>query len=106
MLVDDPDETVVCRLSACGRCAGDLAGAGEYASQRRQVFEVPPPKPYVTEYQVQPLICPGCDAVTRGEAPEGVNGRVQRSLTATPTVSPAPLMVTAIIPTTSLDRIG
>lgn len=78
MLVDDPDETVVCRPSVCGGCAHDLAGAAEYASQRRQVFEVPPPsEPHVTEYQVRSLICPGCDAVTSGQAPDGVNGRVQ-----------------------------
>lgn len=78
MLVDDPDETVDCRPAACGRCAHDLAGADEYASQRRQVVEVlPPPKPRVTEYQVRSLSCPGCEAVTSGQAPEGVNGRVQ-----------------------------
>ncbi len=78
MLVDDPDETIVCPPSVCGKCAHDLAGAAEFARQRRQVFEVAPaPKPYVTEYQVQSLICPDCDTVTSGEAPAGVNGRVQ-----------------------------
>ena len=78
MLVDDPDETVACRPSVCGGCAHDLAGADRYAAQRRQVFEVlPPPKPHVTEYQVQSLVCPACDTVTSGEAPAGVNGRVQ-----------------------------
>lgn len=78
MLVDDPDQTVVCRPSACGRCAHDLGGAQQYAVQRRQVFEAPaPPKPHVTEYQVQSLICPDCDTVSAGQAPEGVNGRVQ-----------------------------
>ena len=78
MLVDDPDETLVCRPSVCGGCAHDLAGAGQYASQRRQVFEVlPPPEPRVTEYQVQSLVCPDCDTVTSGQAPAGVNGRVQ-----------------------------
>jgi transposase len=78
MLVDDPDETVACRPAACGNCARDLGGASVFASQRRQVFEVlPPPKPHVTEYQVESLTCPGCGAVTCGDAPAGVSGRVQ-----------------------------
>lgn len=78
MLVDDPDETIDCRPSVCGGCARDLAGAHEYAVQRRQVFEVPPaPRARVTEYRVRSLVCPGCEAVTAGQAPEGVNGRVQ-----------------------------
>ena len=78
MLVDDPDETIACPPSTCGTCAHDLAGAEEFARQRRQVFEVPPPpKPHVTEYQVVSLACPDCATVTCGDAPEGVRGRVQ-----------------------------
>jgi transposase len=42
------------------------------------VFEVPPPvRPHVTEYLVESLLCPGCGAVTCGDAPDGVTGRVQ-----------------------------
>ena len=78
MLVDDPDERVTCRPASCGGCAGDLAAAGVFASQRRQVIEVPPPvKPRVTEYLVQSLLCGGCDEVTCGDAPDGVAGRLQ-----------------------------
>jgi transposase len=78
MLVDDPDETLACRPSACGSCAHDLTGGAEFARQRRQVFEVPPPvRPHVTEYQVLSLVCPNCTAVTCGDAPDGVTGRVQ-----------------------------
>jgi transposase len=78
MLVDDPDDRVACRPAACGTCTGDLAGAAVFAWQRRQVFEVPPPvRPHVTEYLVESLLCPGCGAVTCGDAPDGVTGRVQ-----------------------------
>jgi transposase len=49
MLVDDPDEQVTCRPQHCGGCAEELGAADVFASQRRQVVEVPPPpKPYVT----------------------------------------------------------
>jgi len=78
MLVDDPDETFERVPEACGGCSHDLAGAEEFCRQRRQVVDLPPPpKPHVTEYQVVSLVCPGCGAVCAGEAPEGVNGRVQ-----------------------------
>lgn len=78
MLVDDPDERITCRPTRCGGCADDLAAAGVFASQRRQVIEVPPPpKPFVSEYLVQSLLCGGCGEVTCGDAPDGVAGRLQ-----------------------------
>jgi len=78
MLVDDPDETFERAPAACGGCGRDLAGAQEFSRQRRQVVDLPPPsKPHVTEYQVLSLECPCCGAVSAGQAPDGVNGRVQ-----------------------------
>lgn len=78
MLVADPDETLERAPTACAGCGHDLAGAREFARQRRQVVDVPPPpKPYVTEYQVVSLVCPGCGEVSQGQAPDGVRGRVQ-----------------------------
>lgn len=42
------------------------------------MVDLPPPlKPHVTEYQVVGLECPDCGAVSVGQAPDGVNGRVQ-----------------------------
>ena len=78
MLVDDPDEKIACRPDTCGNCAGDLAEAKVFARQRRQVIDLPPPpKPYVTEYLVESLLCAGCGEVTCGDAPDGVAGRLQ-----------------------------
>lgn len=78
MLVDDPDDRVPCRPDTCGNCAGGLAGAQVFARQRRQVIEVPPPpRPHVTEYVVESLLCAGCGEVTCGQAPDGVTGRLQ-----------------------------
>jgi transposase len=78
MLVDDPDEKVPCRPDTCGNCAAGLAGAKVFARQRRQVIDLPPPpKPYVTEYLVESLLCGSCGDVTCGDAPVGVAGRLQ-----------------------------
>ncbi|HET8683736.1 MAG TPA: IS66 family transposase zinc-finger binding domain-containing protein [Micromonosporaceae bacterium] len=78
MLVDDPDETHERAPQVCGGCGHDLAGAEELCRQHRQVVDLPaPPKPHVTEYQVVSLACPCCGAVSAGQAPDGVTGRVQ-----------------------------
>jgi transposase len=77
-LVDDPDDSIDCLPARCGGCAADLSGAAEFSRQRRQVVELPPPpKVKVTEYRVVSLVCPCCAAVTAGDAPAGVSGRVQ-----------------------------
>src|SRR5437867_379300 len=78
MLVDDPDETHERAPEQCGGCRHDLAGAEEFSRQRRQVVDLPPPpKPHVVEYQVVSLVCPDCGAISTGEAPDGVSGRIQ-----------------------------
>lgn len=78
-LVDDPDETLEHRAEWCANpvCGAALAGAVEYARQRRQVFELPRVKPYVVEHQVVALRCGCCGQVTQGSAPEAVSGRAQ-----------------------------
>jgi transposase len=49
-LVDDPDETITCDPGCCGGCGASLAGAPVLGVQRRQVVQVSPPPPRVTEY--------------------------------------------------------
>jgi transposase len=73
-----PDDRVECVPAACGACGADLSDAAVTGVQRRQVFEAaPPPPPVVTEYRVVAKACPGCGAVTEGEAPEDVTSLVQ-----------------------------
>src|SRR5438067_7269190 len=77
-LVDDPTSTIECPPARCHGCQTDLVGAPEFSRQRRQVIELAPtPEARVTEFQVVSLVCPCCGAVTVGEAPAGVSGRVQ-----------------------------
>jgi transposase len=77
--VPDPDHTVVCAPATCGGCGCDLAGVPVDAAHARQVFEVPPPppRPVVTAYRVQARTCPRCGVTSVGQAPAGVDGRVQ-----------------------------
>jgi transposase len=65
-LVDNPDQRLEHRPDWCGNpaCGAALADAPDYARQRRQVFELPPVKPYVTEHQVVSVRCGCCGTVT------------------------------------------
>ena len=73
-----PDVVVECAPAACAGCGAGLSAAVVTGVQKLQVFDVaPPPPPKVTEYRVQARACARCGAVTAGQAPAGVTGRVQ-----------------------------
>jgi transposase len=73
-----PDAVITCAPAACAGCGGGLAGAVVTGVQKLQEFEVaPPPRPRVTEYQVQARACGRCGTVTAGQPPAGVTSRVQ-----------------------------
>jgi len=78
-LVADPDETIEHRPVRCANlaCGADLAGGREYGRQRRQVVELPAPRPVVTEHRLVAVQCAGCGQVTEPPVPDGVSGRVQ-----------------------------
>ena len=62
---------VVLKPEHCRHCHAPLAGE-DSKPWRHQVFEMPPIKPVVTEYQWHQLVCAGCGEVTRAPWPEGV----------------------------------
>jgi transposase len=76
-LVAKPDRTVPHRPSCCSGCGTGLAGAAEVGVERRQVTDLPPISPVVTEYQMFALECGSCGTVTKAAAPEGVSAPVQ-----------------------------
>jgi len=76
-LVDRPDHLVVQRPTVCHACAAALGGAPVEDVERRQVIEVPPLRPLVTEYQGVRLRCPQCHALATGSFPAGVTAPVQ-----------------------------
>ena len=60
--------------AGCGGCGGDLSGVAGRIGARIQVFDTPPVKLQVTEYQLLAVTCPDCRVVSRAVAPDGVSG--------------------------------
>ena len=72
-----PDHVIRHEPDACRRCGAGLGGAAETGTERRQVTEIPPVKPEVTEHQLIEKACPCCGERARAEAPDGVTAPVQ-----------------------------
>jgi transposase len=69
--VDEADEVVVLKPEQCSECQAPLRG-DDLTPFRHQVFEIPPIKPVLTEYQWHQLVCPTCGKATRAPWPVGV----------------------------------
>ena len=65
------DQVIACVPTDCRKCGGDLKPT-ESEPVRHQVWELPPIKPIVTEYQLHRGHCCGCGITTCGELPAGV----------------------------------
>ncbi len=76
-LVDDPDTVVAHMPVACAGCGANLETAPEIKRERRQVIEIPEPRPVVTEHQAAHKACPVCQTVTAGRFPPDVTQPVQ-----------------------------
>ena len=76
-LVDDPDTVVPHVPTVCVGCGASLESAPEVGRDRRQVIEIPPPRPEVTEHQAAQKACPLCQVVTVAEFPSEVTQPVQ-----------------------------
>ncbi|MGH3929240.1 MAG: hypothetical protein ACRDTF_04605, partial [Pseudonocardiaceae bacterium] len=64
------------RCARCARCARSLDGAAETARVRRQVVDVAPLLPRVTEYRLVSRRCGGCGHVSEpaaGDVPRPVS---------------------------------
>lgn len=68
---EDCDSVTSYRPESCRRCGGQLQDDGS-EPERHQVWELPPIRPIVNEYQLHRGHCPGCGITTRAELPEGV----------------------------------
>lgn len=64
-----PDKAIDCAPSHCGRCRRSLDGCKDPDPVWRQVFELPPIRPEVTEYRTHSIECPDCHHVTVGQEP-------------------------------------
>lgn len=61
----------------CGACQSALTAAMTTGVERRQVFDLPPPRLEVTEHQARIYCCAHCRAMTTADFPDGVNAHVQ-----------------------------
>ncbi len=75
--VKQPDTVVPHAASACGQCGAALTAAPVVKRERRQVMDLPPIRPQVTEHQVLHQCCPACQAVTSGQFPAEVTQPIQ-----------------------------
>jgi len=75
--VEQPDKVMTYAATACGQCGAALAAAPVVKRERRQVMDLPPIQPQVTEYQVLHQCCPQCQAVTSGQFPPDVTQPIQ-----------------------------
>lgn len=66
--VDDVDRVVPLVPATCDGCGGPLVGR-DPSPRRRQVIELPPIRPHVTEYQLHALECAACRARTCAPLP-------------------------------------
>ena len=58
-------------------CGASLAGVPKRLMDKRQVFDIPPPKLEVTEYRQMFCCCPKCGRIHCGEFPRQVGGPAQ-----------------------------
>lgn len=70
--VASPAITIVIPLDVCPDCGGDLRGTATDAVEKRQVFDLPPIKIQVTEYQSPQKTCPHCGRVVSAAFPQDV----------------------------------
>jgi transposase len=71
-LVEQPDRIMEVSVERCPHCQADLRGVRPQAVVRRQLTELPLIQPVVIETRQHEVECPGCQQVTRGTLPEGL----------------------------------
>jgi transposase len=71
-----PDEIIAHIPHYCHHCGDDLSHVPAVELSKRQVIDIPVPKPICTEHQTFSKTC-SCGYITKGEFPENVNATVQ-----------------------------
>jgi len=75
--VEKPDRVVVHKVDTCNTCGKSLVGISPAASERRQVFDLPPIKIEVTEHQAEKKYCPRCGSLNEAAFPDEVQQPTQ-----------------------------
>lgn len=75
--IDKPDEIIIHTLSTCTGCSSSLDTVKSQGYEKRQVFDLPPPRIWVTEHRAEKKCCPQCGLGQRASFPERINGLTQ-----------------------------
>ena len=75
--VANPDLIIIHAPTNCQGCGSDLNRVAGTCAEKRQVFDIPPPKVEVTEHQALEKTCPCCGKHSRAVFPDNVRGPVQ-----------------------------
>ena len=75
--VDNPDHTIIHRVSRCNKCGSSLEETQATGYERRQVFDLPPMKVETTEHQAEKKLCPHCGCLNKASFPEEIQQPVQ-----------------------------
>lgn len=75
--VDEPDEFVIHTCSTCSACAASLNAVESRGYEKRQVFDLPPPRIWVTEHRAEKKCCTQCGLQQSACFPEGVQAPTQ-----------------------------
>jgi transposase len=67
-LSDDPDTTVNISASLCPHCTHNLSEVAIIDTQIKQLVELPPIQPVVTQYELHTKCCPNCNAYVKANA--------------------------------------
>ncbi|MGH9847954.1 MAG: IS66 family transposase [Blastocatellia bacterium] len=71
-LVEQPDHIIQVPVTECEHCHEDLSRVEPEDFTRRQIVELPEPKPVILETRQHQTVCPHCLHPNRGVLPEGL----------------------------------
>ncbi|RQD81737.1 IS66 family transposase, partial [Methanosalsum natronophilum] len=74
---DNPDRIIVHKEKICRGCGYSLDNQPATNKERRQIFDVPPPKVEITEHVSETVCCPGCGQLNKAKFPPAVTQPVQ-----------------------------
>jgi len=74
---ETPDKIEHHKVCVCAHCEIQLDASNVVDAEKRQVFDIPEPKLYVTEHQADISRCATCGKISKAAFPEGVNAPAQ-----------------------------
>lgn len=76
-----PDQIVPLKVESCTHCHQSLLGANHQKTASRQVVDIPPVKPFYTQYDQYSVCCPHCAGMNKAPFPASVNAPIQYGAT-------------------------